>query len=162
MSRQHRGSLIKSFGYAFSGIGTCIRDERNIKIHLTVTAMVVLCGFFFRISAWEWCVCLTLFGLVLALELVNTAVEAVVDLVTEERKPLARKAKDTAAWAVLIAAISAAAAGLIIFLPKGLAFWRASERDKGRRISDRRIPAGRKRDLPHDRALARKGVCYGR
>ena len=56
----------------------------------------------------------------LALELVNTAVEAVVDLVTEERKPLAKKAKDTAAGAVLIAAICAAAAGLVIFLPKGL------------------------------------------
>lgn len=56
------------------------------------------------------------------LELVNTAVEAVVDLVTEERKPLAKIAKDTAAGAVLIAAIMAAIAGIIIFLPKGLTF----------------------------------------
>ena len=63
-----------------------------------------------------------LFGMVMALELVNTAVEAVVDLVTEERHPLAKIAKDTAAGAVLIAAIMAAIVGLIIFVPKGLVF----------------------------------------
>lgn len=122
MSRQHRGSLASSFGYAFQGIWTCIREERNIKIHLTVTGLVVFFGFFLGISKTEWCICLCLFGLVLALELVNTAVESAVDLVTEERKPLAKKAKDTAAGAVLIAAICAAIAGLIIFLPKGIAF----------------------------------------
>ena len=61
---------------------------------------------------------LTLFGLAMALEMVNTAVEAVVDLVTEERKPLAKLAKDAAAGAVLIAAIMAAIAGMIIFIPK--------------------------------------------
>ena len=71
-----------------------------------------------RISSVEWCICLTLFGLVMALEMVNTAVEAVVDLVTEERKPLAKLAKDAAAGAVLIAAIMAAIAGMIIFIPK--------------------------------------------
>lgn len=120
MSKEHRGTLAQSFGYAFQGIGTCIREERNIKIHLTVAGLVVLCGWYFHISALEWCICLSLFGLVLALELVNTAVESVVDLVTEERRPLAKKAKDTAAGAVLIAAICAAAAGLIIFVPKGL------------------------------------------
>lgn len=120
MSKEHRGTLAESFGYAFQGIWTCIRGERNIKIHLTVTTLVIICGCCFHISPMEWCVCLTLFGLVLALELVNTAVESVVDLVTEERKPLAKKAKDTAAGAVLIAAICAAAAGLIIFVPKGI------------------------------------------
>lgn len=125
MSKQHRGSLAESFGYAFCGIGTCIREERNIKIHLTVTALVVFFGCLLHISEIEWCICLTLFGLVLALELVNTAVESVVDLVTEERKPLAKKAKDTAAGAVLVAAICAAAAGLIIFLPKGIEFLKA-------------------------------------
>ena len=61
-----------------------------------------------------------LFGLILSLELVNTALEAVVDLVTEERRPLAKLAKDTAAGAVLIAAIMAAGVGLLIFVPKVL------------------------------------------
>lgn len=122
MSKKNRSSLLSSFGYAFQGIGTCIRSERNIRIHLSVAALVVVCGLFFHISAVEWCICLALFGLVLALELVNTAVEATVDLVTEEKKPLAKTAKDTAAGAVLIAAIMAAAAGLIIFLPRAAAW----------------------------------------
>ena len=78
----------------------------------------MIAGLVFHISPIEWCICLTLFGLVMALEMVNTAVEAVVDLVTEERKPLAKLAKDAAAGAVLIAAIMAAIAGMIIFIPK--------------------------------------------
>ena len=102
--------------------GTCIKKERNMKIHCAAAILVVIAGVILKISSLEWCICLTLFGLIMALELVNTAVEAVVDLVTEERKPLAKIAKDTAAGAVLIAAIMAAIAGIIIFLPKGLTF----------------------------------------
>lgn len=89
-----------------------------MKIHCLAALCVTCAGIYFRISALEWCICLVLFGLILSLELVNTAVEAVVDLVTEEKKPLAKLAKDTAAGAVLIAAIMAAAAGCVIFIPK--------------------------------------------
>ena len=84
--------------------------------------LVILAGLFFQISAVEWCICFVLFGLIMSLELVNTAVESVVDLVTEERRPLAKLAKDAAAGAVLLASIMAAVAGLIIFLPKGWEF----------------------------------------
>ena len=122
MDSQKKDPLDKSFGYAFEGIGTCIKKERNMKIHCVAAVLVVIAGVILKISLLEWCICLTLFGLIMALELVNTAVEAVVDLVTEERKPLAKIAKDTAAGAVLIAAIMAAIAGIIIFLPKGLTF----------------------------------------
>ena len=93
-----------------------------MKIHCTVAALVVIAGVILGLSVTEWCICLGLFGMVMSLELVNTAVEAVVDLVTSERHPLAKIAKDTAAGAVLIAAIMAAIVGLIIFVPKGLAF----------------------------------------
>ena len=122
MDSQKKDPLYKSFGYAFEGIGTCIKKERNMKIHCVAAVLVVIAGVILKISLLEWCICLTLFGLIMALELVNTAVEAVVDLVTEERKPLAKIAKDTAAGAVLIAAIMAVIAGIIIFLPKGLTF----------------------------------------
>ena len=105
MDSQKKDPLYKSFGYAFEGIGTCIKKERNMKIHCAAAILVVIAGVILKISS-----------------LVNTAVEAVVDLVTEERKPLAKIAKDTAAGAVLIAAIMAAIAGIIIFLPKGLTF----------------------------------------
>lgn len=93
-----------------------------MKMHAVVTVLVVIAGFFFHISMTEWCICLLLCGLIMALELVNTAVEAVVDLVTEERKPLAKIAKDTAAGAVFILAIFSAVIGCIIFLPKVIAW----------------------------------------
>lgn len=115
MKKQKKDPLYKSFGYAFAGIFAVVTKERNMKIHCVAMVCVVIAGFVFHITPVEWCICLTLFGLVMALEMVNTAVEAVVDLVTEERKPLA---KDAAAGAVLIAAIMAAIAGMIIFIPK--------------------------------------------
>ena len=111
-------------GYAFQGIWECIRDERNIRIHLTMTTLVIIGGIILHISLHEWIVCLILFGLVISLELVNTAVESVVDLVTDEKRPLAKKAKDTAAGAVLVSAIFAAIIGLIIFVPKLIDFFR--------------------------------------
>lgn len=122
MTVEKKDPLKKSFGYAFEGIATCIKKERNMKIHCVFAVLVVLAGMILGLSVTEWCICLILFGLVMALELVNTSIEAVVDLVTEERKPLAKIAKDTAAGAVLIAAIMAAIVGCIIFVPKGLAF----------------------------------------
>lgn len=117
---QKKNPLYKSFGYAFEGIFTGIKKERNMKIHCLAMLCVVAAGFVLRISVSEWCICLILFGMILSLELVNTAMEAVVDLVTEERRPLAKLAKDTAAGAVLIAAIMAAGVGLLIFVPKVL------------------------------------------
>lgn len=110
--------LYKSFGYAFQGILNTIRTERNIKIHCAAAILVTIFGIWLQISKTEWMICFILFGLILALELVNTAVEATVDLFTEERKPLAKKAKDAAAGAVLIAAIFAVVIGILIFIPK--------------------------------------------
>ena len=117
MKKNRKNPLYESFGYAFEGIWTGIRKERNMKIHCMAIILVTLAGTFFNITATEWCICLLLFALVASLELVNTAVEAVVDLVTEEKKPLAKIAKDTAAGAVLFAAIISVIIGCIIFLP---------------------------------------------
>lgn len=114
----HKDPFYKSLGYAISGIIQCIQKERNIKIHLVFMFLVIICGFLFRLSITEWLVCILLFGLVISLELVNTAIEAVVDLCTLEYHPLAKIAKDTAAGAVLISAIASVVIGLIIFVPK--------------------------------------------
>ncbi len=108
----------KSLSYAIEGIFNCIKKERNIKIHILFMMLVILCGFLFQITYVEWLICILLFGLVISLELVNTSIEAVVDLCTQEFHPLAKLAKDTAAGAVLISAIAAAMIGLIIFIPK--------------------------------------------
>lgn len=116
--KEKKAPLYKSFGYAFEGIFHTIRQERNMQIHCLAAVLVVLFGVLLHISAQEWMICLVLFGMVMGLECVNTAVEAVVDLVTQERKPLAKKAKDAAAGAVLIAAMMAAVIGCRIFLPK--------------------------------------------
>ena len=80
MDSQKKDPLYKSFGYAFEGIGTCIKKERNMKIHCAAAVLVVIAGVILKISSLEWCICLTLFGLIMALELVNTAVEAVIFL----------------------------------------------------------------------------------
>lgn len=119
----NRQPLLESFSHAFDGIMTGV-EERNMKIHFGFTILVVLFGLLLKISATEWCLCFVLFGLILGLELVNTAIEAVVDLVTEEYRPLAKRAKDAAAGAVLIAAIMAAITGLIIFIPRFLYVFR--------------------------------------
>ena len=118
-----KGALYKSFGYAFRGIWNTVRHERNMQIHCFAAACVVIAGFLLQISKEEWFTCLILFALVMSLECVNTAIEAAVDLATDEIRPLAAKAKDAAAGAVLIAAIFAAILGLWIFIPKILALW---------------------------------------
>lgn len=122
MPKNKKAAILKSFGYAFEGIYTCIKKERNMKIHCVMAVLVVAAGVIFKISVIEWCICFLLFGLIWALELANTSIEAVVDLVTDEKKPLAKLAKDSAAGAVLAASIMAAIIGLIIFIPKGLCF----------------------------------------
>ncbi len=116
--RDRKQPLYKSFRYAFEGIFHTIQKERNMQIHCCAAVLVVIFGLWLGLSREEWFVCLILFGMVMSLECVNTAVEAVVDLATMQRHPLAKKAKDAAAGAVLIAAVFAAIIGLWIFLPK--------------------------------------------
>lgn len=111
-------SFDKSLMYAFNGIIVCIQKERNIKIHLCMMILVIICGFIFKLTQIEWMICILLFGIVIALEIVNTAIEAVVDLCSPNIHPLAKLAKDAAAGAVLIVAIIAAIIGLMIFIPK--------------------------------------------
>lgn len=108
--------IIKSFKYAIEGIYIGIKEERNMKIHLTIMALVIIFGIMLKISKIEWIICIILFGLVISLELVNTAIENTVDLITLEKIPKAKIAKDTAAGAVLIAAIVSIIVGIMIFI----------------------------------------------
>ncbi len=80
--------------------------------------LVIIFGIVFKINITEWIICITLFGLVISLELINTAIEIVVDMITLEKNEKAKKAKDISASAVLISALSSAIIGLIIFIPK--------------------------------------------
>lgn len=114
--------LVNSFKYAGQGVYEAYLGEQNLKIHTIIAALVVICGFIFKISYMEWLVCLVLIGLVIMAEFFNTALEYVVDLASPEIHPLAKMAKDTASAGVLMMAIISAVIGLIIFIPKIINF----------------------------------------
>ena len=108
---------IKSFVYAFQGIKSLLKSEHNAWIHCTAIVVVTFAGFHFGITKTEWCIVLLCFGMVLAAEGFNTAIERLVNLVSPNFHPIAGDVKDVAAGAVLICAIFAAIIGAIIFLP---------------------------------------------
>lgn len=110
---------LRSFGYAFEGILTASK-EQNFRSHLLSAVIVLIAGFFTGLSRVEWFIVLLLIALMFALEMVNTAIERVVDLASTELHPLAKQAKDIAAGAVLVFAVFSAIIGLLIFIPKWL------------------------------------------
>ncbi|MCL2818078.1 MAG: diacylglycerol kinase family protein [Clostridiales bacterium] len=117
--------LSSSLRYAAKGVFYAFAKERNMKIHGAATLLVVAAAVFFKITPLEWAVILLAIGLVIALELINTAMEALVDLYTQEYRHLAAIAKDVAAGAVLFCSLIALIIGLIIFLPYITAFFRS-------------------------------------
>lgn len=108
---------VLSFRYALSGITAAIKEEPNLIFHLFAAILVILLGWFLKISKNDWIIIILVIGLVISVELTNTAIEAVVDNFTEKEHPGAKLAKDISAGAVLAAATAAAIVGLIIFLP---------------------------------------------
>ncbi len=108
---------LKSFVYAWKGIRSFICREHNAWIHCIVMAAVIAAGFFFQITRGEWIAVVLCFGLVLAAEGFNTAIERLVNLVSPQQHPVAGDVKDIAAGAVLVCAVVAATVGLIIFIP---------------------------------------------
>ena len=110
--------FFNSFVYAINGIFNTIKNEKNIKIQILIMILVIILGIILRISLLEWIICIVLFGMVFSMEVMNTAIEDAVDLVSKEKTELARLAKDAAAGAVLINSIVAAIVGVMIFLPK--------------------------------------------
>lgn len=108
---------LRSFGYAWKGIRQCVGKEQNLSFHLIATAAVIAAGFFFGITRTEWIIIVLCIGMVIAAELVNTAIEKLVDLVSPQRHPIAGQVKDIAAGAVLVCAVAAAIVGIIIFFP---------------------------------------------
>lgn len=108
---------IKSFGHAFSGVAIFFKETTHAKVHGVAALTVLAAAFYCNVTLIEWCLLLIAIGLVLGLEALNSALEYVVDLVSPEFHPLAKKAKDVAASAVLIASILAAAVGIIILWP---------------------------------------------
>lgn len=113
--------FFKSFSYSIDGLKYAYKYEQSMTIHLTMVCLVIILGLIVKLSFFEWLICLILFGLVVATELINTAIEAVVDLTCPYKHPLAKIAKDTASAAVFVFAFTALIVGLIIFVPKVIA-----------------------------------------
>ena len=110
--------FLLSFSYPIKGLKYAYRNEQNLAVDVGVSLLVLIAGFIFQLEHYEWIIIVLTIAVVIAGELINTAIEAVVDLVTEEYHPLAKVAKDTSAAAVFVLSIMAAVDGIIIFLPK--------------------------------------------
>jgi diacylglycerol kinase len=117
-----RSNLLTSFRYAFTGLGYLLRTQRNARIHVSISLVIVALGLWLGLSTTQWAVIALTIGVVLMAESFNTVVEVMVDLVTEEYHPLAKIAKDAAAGAVLLLAMVAVVIGLLILGPP---LWRA-------------------------------------
>ena len=108
---------VLSFRYAFEGILAAFKEEPNLKFHFLAGFLVILLSVFLNISKEDWIVIIILIGFVIAVELTNTAIEAIVDHVIQRDHPGAKLAKDISAGAVLIVCITAAVVGTLIFAP---------------------------------------------
>ena len=109
---------LRSFRYAFAGLGVLFREEHNSWIHSLAAILAVVAGFVFRIRPWEWIAIVIVIGMVFAAEIINSSLERTADFVKAERDDRKRDIKDLGAAAVLVCAISAAIVGMIVFLPK--------------------------------------------
>ena len=113
--------LAKSFVFAFEGLKTAITKGRNFRIQIFVGTIAVLLGLVLKLSSFEWLALIIIISFVLILELINTSIEAITDMVSPEISEKAKIAKDVAATSVLISSIAGLLAGLVLFLPKILA-----------------------------------------
>ena len=108
----------KSFCHALDGIEYAIKNEHNFIIIVLAIIVTTILGFIFKINAYEWLFIITSFGLVFGCELINSAIEAVVDLTTTKINELAKISKDCASGATLVFSIMSFIGALIIFIPK--------------------------------------------
>ena len=110
--------IVKSFTYAFNGLKLCFASEVNFKVHVLLATTTLLLGIVFRISNTEWLAIIFSIAFVIALEMINTAIEKLCDVVNAAFDPGIKKVKDITAGAVLVAAVGSLVIGVIIFLPK--------------------------------------------
>ncbi len=113
---------VRSFGWAFRGVGHLFRNEPNARIHALAVVLAIAFAWALDVSRVEWAILALAAGLVLGLEALNSALEALCDHVAKDHHPLVARCKDTAAGAVLLGAVAAAIAGFLILGPP---LWRA-------------------------------------
>jgi diacylglycerol kinase (ATP) len=110
-------SRLHSFGHALRGLAYVVRTQRNAWIHVVISVVVLVLSLWLRLNPLEWAIIILTMAMVFTAEFLNTAIEAVVDLASPHKHPLAKVGKDVGAGAVLIAAIAAILVGLLILWP---------------------------------------------
>ena len=110
-------SRLRSFGYAFRGWWYVLRSQRNVWLHVVISVIVIGVSTWIGLRPLEWAVIVLTMAIVFAAEFLNTAIEAVVDLASPHKHPLAKVGKDVGAGAVLIAALAAVVVGILILGP---------------------------------------------
>jgi len=118
MKSQGKRSFIRSMKHALDGIAYVSAKERNFKFEIILGIIAIILGFVLKISNIEWLILIITISLVLCFEIINTAIERCVDLITKDYKELAKVTKDASAGAVLVMSMFAIVIGIIIFLPK--------------------------------------------
>ena len=113
----HGRRIVRSFGYAFEGLATVLRTQPNFSVHVAAAVVALGVGVWLRLSSVELAVLVLTCTLVLVVESINTALEAMCDLVSLEYHPLIKRAKDVSAAAVLMSAMAAVVVALLLFLP---------------------------------------------
>jgi len=111
-------SLPHSFRYAITGLKVAARNEPNFQVHIFAASVVLAGAALLRFSTIEWLFLLFTTTFVIVLELLNTSIEALVNLVSPEVRPQAKIAKDVSAAMVLIAALMSVSVGVLLFIPK--------------------------------------------
>lgn len=110
--------IIASIKNSFNGLKQAYKNEQSVYLHLIYTIILLLLSCILKISLTEWLIIIAIIGLTLVVELLNTAIESTVDLVTQNFHPLAKVAKDTASAAEFVLAITGATIALMIFIPR--------------------------------------------
>lgn len=110
--------ILSSIKNSWNGLKAAYKNEQSVYIHLVCTIILLLLSFLLEISLTQWLIIIAIIGLTLVVELLNTAIESTVDLVTEEFHPLAKVAKDTASAAEFVLTLTSALIALMIFIPK--------------------------------------------
>lgn len=128
-SKPARAAFLQSFVYAFAGVRYAVRTQRNARVHLAIAILAIGMGLWLGISPVEWALVFVAITGVFIAEMLNTVVEACVDLATQEYQPLAKVAKDVAAGTVLLNAVLSIVIGLFVFGPHLFPLiWRLLER----------------------------------
>lgn len=117
MDTVYNKSFIKSFGYAFEGLLHALKYNRNLRIDFLTAAIVILVSLYFHVSPFEMGILGVMILLVISSEMINTAIEEMVNLITSEHRKEAKIAKDVAAGMVLVASIGSVIVGILIFTP---------------------------------------------